>query len=94
MHWEEYDPEWLAQLAEQQRPNERWLPDAIRRCTRYYPKDDTYYYFVSNERANQPGSEWQFDYNITLGECQHGLIVLDILKGNRVGGVEFIDKYY
>jgi hypothetical protein len=39
MVWEEYDPEWLAQLAEQQRPNESWLPDAIRRCTRLLSKE-------------------------------------------------------
>jgi hypothetical protein len=94
MVWEEYDPEWLAQLAEQQRPNESWLPEAIRRCTRCYPKNESYYYFVSNEKANQSGSEWQFDYNITLGDKRHGIIILDILKGNRVGGFEFIDKYY
>ena len=94
MVWEEYDPEWLAQLAEQQRPNEGWLPDAIRKCTRYYPKSESYYYFVSNENSNQPGSEWQFDFNITLGDKHHGIIILDILKGKRIGGFEFIDKYY
>jgi len=94
MVWEEYDPEWLAQLAEQQQPNVGWLPEAIRRCTCCYPKGESYYYFVSNEKANQPGSEWQFDYNITLGDKRHGIIILDILKGNRVGGFEFIDKYY
>ncbi len=94
MEWQDYDPEWLVQLAEQQRPYERWLPDALRKCTRFYSETETYYYFVTNEKANQAGSEWQFDYNITLRDSQHGVIILDVLKGNLIGGFEFIDKYY
>ena len=90
--WKDYDPEWLAVLAEAQVPKEPWLPDAIRRCTRHSAESKAYYHFVSSENANQPEAEWQFDTNIILEDPNEGQLVLDILKGNRVGGLEFVDK--
>ena len=47
---------------------------------------------VSSENPNQPGSDWQFDDNIILDDEKEGDLVLDILKGYRVGGVEFLSK--
>jgi hypothetical protein len=92
MGWDIYNPEWLAQLAETQLPEERWLPEAIRKCTKYYKGSDAYYYFVSPKNPNMPGSEWQHDRSIIIKDEYKGIIVLDILKDNRVGGVEFLDK--
>jgi hypothetical protein len=92
MKWTEYDPEWLAVLAEAQVPEESWLPAAIRACTRHSVESNAYYRFVSPENANQPGAEWQFDQNIILQHPKEGMIVLDVLKGHRVGGVEFVDR--
>jgi hypothetical protein len=38
------------------------------------------------------GSEWQFDHNVILTDETEGTLVLDILKGNRVGGIEFLKR--
>jgi hypothetical protein len=91
--WEPYDPGWLVDLARQQVPDEPWLPDALTACTRVRRRSDaSYIYFVDPARTNQPGSEWQFDTSIELHCPTEGWLVLDILKGHRVGGVEFVDR--
>ncbi len=90
--WRKYDPEWLAKLAEAQVPEEVWLPEALKKCTKYSIESKAYYHFVSPENANQPGAEWQFETNIILGDPKEGDLVLDILKGHRVGGVEFLSR--
>jgi hypothetical protein len=41
---------------------------------------------------NQPGSEWQFETNVVLSHESLGMVVLDVLKGDRLGGIEFVDK--
>jgi hypothetical protein len=38
------------------------------------------------------GSEWQIETNIVLEHPTEGDLVLDILKGQRVGGVETTSK--
>ena len=30
MDWQLYDPTWLVRLAEEQKPEESWLPEALR----------------------------------------------------------------
>ena len=90
--WEPYDPAWLIALAREQYSEEQWLPAALAECTRCLRESVAYLHFVDSARPNKPGSEWQFDGNIMLESPSEGLIVLDILKNNRVGGVEFIDK--
>ena len=88
--WEPYDPTWLAELARLQARDMSWLEDALRECTRHARESRAYIYFVSPVAANQPGSEWQFETNVMLNDPREGELVLDILKGHRVGGVEFL----
>jgi hypothetical protein len=90
--WESYNPSWLVVLACEQHPQQPWLPDALSQCTRCLRESDAYIYFVNPVNPNEPGSEWQFDTSILLECPTEGLLVLDILKENRVGGVEFVDK--
>jgi len=91
--WKEYDPTWLVALAREQLPEEVWLPEALAKCTRCVHESVAYIYFVDGPtNANQPGSEWQFEINMELHSPTEGWIVLDILKGQRVGGVEFVSK--
>jgi hypothetical protein len=90
--WQAYDPEWLVHLAQEQHPDEAWLPEALRACTRAQSESSYYIYFVPSHRPNQPGSAWQFERNLTLESEEHGDVVLDILKGNKVGGIEFVSK--
>ena len=51
-----------------------------------------YICFVSGERPNQLDSEWQFEENIVLEHETEGVIVLDILKDGRIGGIEFVNQ--
>jgi hypothetical protein len=80
------------ELAKEQLPEEPWLPDAISNCRRAWRRSAAYTYFVNPENPNKPGSEWQFETNILLEHPSEGTLVLDVLKGQRIGGVETIDR--
>ena len=90
--WEPYDPSWLVVLAQEQQPEEEWLAQALANCISAQKPRPPYIYFVDSKNPNQPGSSWQFKRNILLQSPTEGLIALDILKGNRVGGVEFYER--
>ena len=51
-----------------------------------------YIHFVNRADPDEPGSEWQEQTDIVLKHPTEGELVLDILEGNRVGGVEFVAK--
>ncbi len=87
-----YDPSWLVTAAREQAPEEPWLPEALAQCTRCLSESDRYVRFVDPRRPNQPGSEWQFERNVFLETSTHGLVALDVLTDNRIGGVEFHDR--
>ena len=87
MSWEPYDPSWLIQLAQDQLPEERWLPQALAQCTKCRVESRSYIHFVDSN-----GPEWQFETCLELDSPVEGWIVLDVLKGQRVGGIEFVDK--
>ena len=94
--WLPYDPTWLIDLAKLRLPEEKWLHEALRHCTRArqatccLPKVCGYY-FVDRTNPNQPGSEWQFLHSVLLerypSDCD---VAVDILQGQRVGAVEFL----
>ncbi|WP_109437039.1 hypothetical protein [Aquimarina sp. AU119] len=90
--WEKYNPEWLAQIAEKQIPEEIEIIRSIRNCTQIYWESRAYGYFVNPKNANLPNSEWQFEQNITLQDKKEGELILDILTDKKIGGIEFM-KY-
>jgi hypothetical protein len=92
--WKRYDPTWLVELSKQQLPEEEWLPAALAECRVAWQKSDAYIYFIDPAHANEPGSEWQFEGNLFLEHPIEGELVLDILSGNRVGGVEFLARLH
>ncbi|AXT50323.1 hypothetical protein D1818_05570 [Aquimarina sp. BL5] len=63
---EEYNPEWLTEIAKKQIPEEIEIINSIRNCTQIYWESKAYGYFIEPKNANQPNSEWQFEQNITL----------------------------
>lgn len=91
-HLEDYDPSWIVKASQPYIDEYPWLPAALEKCTRVCNDDPTYIYFVESKHANQPGSAWQFQENITLENTPEGEIILDIIKPNIVGGVEFYEK--
>ena len=90
--WVPYDSKWLVELAAQQHPDKQWLQNALKRCTQCRRESKAYLHFVDPQKPNEVGSEWQFKTNLELESPSDGWIILDILKGGRVGGVEFVDR--
>ena len=92
MQWKPYNPTWLVTLAQENYPDQPWLAEALARCTQCAEESPAYLHFVDPADPNNPGSEWQFDENILLEHPQEGTLILDILRGQRIGGVEFLGR--
>lgn len=92
MKWVPFDPSWVVELARAQLPEEKWLPEALRACTRCSYEDRAYAHFVDPSEPNRPGSEWQFVRVLLLHDPKLGHLVLDVLTGDRIGGIEFLDR--
>ncbi|SFZ89602.1 hypothetical protein SAMN05428642_101442 [Flaviramulus basaltis] len=84
--------EWLIELIKEQEPDRLDLINHLKKSEikEWYKR--AYVGLVNAIKPNQPGSEWQFEENIELHHPTEGTIILDILKGGRVGGIEFL-KY-
>ncbi len=79
--------------ARSQEPELAWLPDSLARCTRCVDESEKYSYFVDPPTyPNLPGSGWQFQTNIILTATEYGDVALDIIKEDRIGGIEYLDK--
>lgn len=92
--WRAYDPGWLVQIAVRQLPDSLWLHDALRECT--WAAERTCcapkvcgFTFVDASVPNQPGSAWQFETNVILERRDEPDVILDVLQGGRIGGIEF-----
>lgn len=85
--WQPYNPEWLVALASAQQPNEVWLPAALRQCQQARPETPAYIHFVEPS-----SSAWKFERNVVLESEEHGTLVLDVLEGHMIGGLEFLNR--
>ena len=92
MEWKSYDPTWLVELARESLPEEPWLAEALARCTHAAQERRAYIYFADPSHPDEPGSEWQFHENIVLEHPKEGDLVVDVLRGQRIGGVEFLQR--
>ena len=90
--WKPYDPAWLVELAKAQLPEEPWLPGALAACTMARQESEAYIHFVDRSEPDGLASEWAEQTDLILKHPTEGELVLDILEGNRVGGVEFLAK--
>ncbi len=90
--WIDYDPTWLVAEAARCHPKRPELQEALAQCRRARWGSEAFVYFVDESQPNQPGSAWQFEENVMLLSTPEGDLVLDLLKGSRIGGVEFLDR--
>jgi len=90
--WETYNPKWLVDLAKEQIPDRPEIISALSNCVKAKRQSRAYIYFVSGDNPNQPNAEWQFEENILLVDKKVGTIILDVLQGNKIGGLELL-KY-
>lgn len=89
--WVAYDPAWLVDLA-RERKDHPWLAEALAKCRTARWESRAYVAFIDSSNANASDSPWQFQENIVLEHSTEGDLVLDILVGGRVGGVEFLSR--
>jgi hypothetical protein len=94
MRTEPYNPGWLVALARRQHPEKPWLADAFARCNAVIKRAQFIIHFVDPTDANQPGAEWQFDTTLWMKDPVEGNLVVDVLKGGRIGAVEFYDRLF
>ena len=95
MRFEPYDPTELVELARRQRPDLPWLVQSLAVCIQgHWKQRRIYVHFINPENANEPGSDWQYRETISLDHPEFGHIKLDVLKNDRVGGIEFYDRLF
>lgn len=87
-----YDINWLVELLEEQYPEKNEIIENLKDCKEGSWQSKAYIYFISPDNPNQPDSKWQFKESIVLEHKTEGTIVLDVLKENKIGGIEFL-KY-
>ena len=90
MIWTEYDPTWIANAVRESYPEETELLQDILTCTSCIVKNEKYTYFVDATNSNRPGSKWQFLKSIAIQNTACGPVKIDVLKNNKLGGVEFL----
>jgi hypothetical protein len=87
-----FNPRMLIEDARAQAPKFPWLPAALDRCGPGEWESPAYVRYVSSKAPNQPGSDWQFEANLVIDHRELGMTVIDVLKGDRIGGIEFVDQ--
>ena len=86
----QYDPSWLVNAVKALEGEYPWIVEAAQNCTSVVAESELYIHFIDPSNPNKPGSKWQFEQNIIIEESEKGELVLDILKGNIIGGVELL----
>ncbi len=80
----------IIELVKRQEPNRTDIVEMLKNCPMKKWKKRPHIHFVSSLNANQPNAEWQFKESVILEDEKHGTIVVDILKDNRIGSIEFL----
>lgn len=82
----------LIEDAQAQVPEFPWLPAALSSCGPGKWESRAYVHYVSPVDPNLPDSQWHFEKNVVIDHSVLGMVVIDIMKGNRIGGIEFVDR--
>jgi hypothetical protein len=79
----------IIELIEQQEPTRQDIILGLLNCVGGQWRGRAYYQFVDSTNANQFGAEWQFEDSLVVEHPKKGTIIIDKLKDNRIGGIEF-----
>jgi hypothetical protein len=79
----------LIKILEKEEPENETLIKSLRNCSGGKWKNKAYYQYINSENPNKIGSEWQFLDNIIFEHENYGTIIVDLLKDNKIGGLEF-----
>ncbi|MGO4773914.1 hypothetical protein ACEN2I_19930 [Flavobacterium sp. W22_SRS_FK3] len=81
----------LIKILEKEEPKNVNIINSLQNCNGGKWKNKAYYQFVNSENPNQLGSKWQFSNNLIIEHPERGTIIIDILKDNLIGGIEFYE---
>lgn len=87
-----FDPQMLIDEARATAPQFPWLPVALSNCGAGEWESRAYVRYVSAVAPNRPESECEFIASVTIQHRLLGMVVIDILQGNRIGGIEFVER--
>jgi len=82
----------LIEDARAQAPQFPWLPEALACCDTGTWESREYVRYVTSSDPNQPKSQWHFKTNVVINHRHFGMVVIDILQGDQIGGIEFVDS--
>jgi hypothetical protein len=85
------DIQEIIKLVQEQKPNRQDLIQALEKCSGGQWTGNGYFQFVSSKDSNQPSSGWQNRECVVIEQKGKGDIVIDLLKDERIGGIEFLD---
>ena len=89
---EGFDPKMLIEAALRQATALTWLPEALANCGVGTWESRAYVHYVEDADKSKPGSPWQFEKSVVLSHESLGMVVLDVLSEDRLGGIEFVDR--
>ncbi|WP_426170781.1 hypothetical protein [Pseudoduganella sp. R-34] len=87
-----FTPQILAAIARVQAPEYPWLPHALEDCGAGAWESAAYVRYISAQNAHAAGAEWQFETNVVLEHPHFGTVIVDVLTGHRIGGLEFLSR--
>ena len=91
-HQNSYSLDWIIKLVKQQAPERKDIIDALQRCENGQWDSKAYLRFVDSTNANLPGAVWQIEESVVFVHEIDGDIVIDLLKGGIIGGIEFVSS--
>ena len=91
---EKFDPNWIIELVKEQEPDLIDVIDALKKCTKGQWKNKGYIYFLYTEETKIEILNRQLQGSALLEHETEGLIVIDVLKDGRIGGIEFVKNLF
>ncbi|PXY38734.1 hypothetical protein DMB65_21530 [Flavobacterium cheongpyeongense] len=82
----------IIKILEKEEPKNENLIQLCKNCKGGNWESKAHFRFVNPNNANQPNSEWQFQDNIIIEHNEIGTIVIDLLKNNKIGGIELLNQ--
>ena len=82
----------IIKILEKEDPKNENLIQLLENCSGGNWESIAYFRFVNPKNANQPNSEWQFQENIIIEHNEIGTIIIDLLKNNKIGGIELLNQ--
>ena len=86
-----FEPASLIPFFKEQYPKHTWLEEALNTCKIVEWESSAYCRLVpKSSNPNEPDSTWKFKWNFDIQHPIYWIVVLDVLEGDVLGGIEFV----